>query len=73
MLIEVDPVKDAANQKKHDIALGRFFDMDFDVTLSAPDTAHSTDTETRWIFLGPIDGRLWVGVVTYRGTVTRNY
>lgn len=45
--------------------------MDFDATLSGVDARHSTGTEARWVFVGPIDGRLWVAVVTFRGTLTR--
>jgi uncharacterized DUF497 family protein len=71
MLIEVDPAKDAANIRKHGISLGRFTEMDFDATLSGVDAQHSTGTETRWIFFGPISGQLWVAVVTFRGSVTR--
>jgi uncharacterized DUF497 family protein len=71
VLIEVDPVKDAANIRKHGISLGCFTEMDFDATLSGIDARHSTGTETRWVFVGPIAGRLWIAVVTYRGSVTR--
>ena len=33
--------------------------------------SHSSVTETRWSYLGPIDGVLHVGIVTYRGSATR--
>jgi uncharacterized DUF497 family protein len=65
--LEFDPVKNGTNLRKHGISLDRFGDMDFDATLVADDVAHRTATETRWIHLGPIDGVLHVGIVTYRG------
>jgi hypothetical protein len=69
--LEFDSVKNGANLRKHGIPLDRFGDMDFAATLIADDVAHSTATETRWIYLGPIDGMLHVGIVTYRGDATR--
>jgi uncharacterized protein len=69
--IEFDPRKDASNRTKHGISLDRFSDMDFDAALVAEDVSHSTATETRWIYLGPVDGVLGVGIVTYRGSATR--
>ena len=69
--LEFDPVKNGSNLRKHGISLDRFGDMDFDAALVAEDVAHSTTTETRWIYVGPIDGVLHVGIVTYRGGVTR--
>lgn len=71
MRFDVDPVKDAANVTKHGISLWRLADMDFDVALSAIDERHSTAAETRWVFVGPIDGRLHTGIVTYRRGATR--
>lgn len=71
MAIEVDPNKSASNERKHGIALGRFAEMDFETALSAVDVAHSTPDETRWTFVGRIDGRLFTGIVTYRGTEIR--
>ena len=70
-LLEFDPVKNRSNLRKHGVPLERFGDMDFAVALVADDAAHSTATETRWIYVGPIDGVLHVGIVTYRGEVTR--
>ncbi len=71
MAIEVDPKKDARNKGKHGIALTRFEEMDFETALSAVDEAHSTPDETRWTFVGWIEGRLFTGIVTYRGMQTR--
>jgi uncharacterized DUF497 family protein len=48
-----------------------YFVFTFDAALVAADIAHSSVTETRWIYLGPIDGVLHVGIVTYRGKATR--
>lgn len=45
--------------------------MDFAAALVAHDAVRSTATETSWIYLGPIDGVLHVGIVTYRGDATR--
>lgn len=70
MRLTFDPAKDASNQKKHGVSLARFAEMEFERALSARDDAHSDDEE-RWIFIGPIDGRLMVGVVTYREEDTR--
>jgi uncharacterized DUF497 family protein len=69
--LEFDPAKNGTNLLKHGISLDRFADMDFDAALIAEGVAHSTATETRWIALGPIDGVLHVGIVTYRGDATR--
>ena len=69
--LEFDSVKNGANVRKHGISLDRFGDMDFDAALVAEDVAHSTAIETRWIYLGPIDGVLHIGIVTYRGDATR--
>ena len=69
--LEFDPVKNGSNLRKHGISLDRFGDMDFAAALVAEDVAHSTATETRWIYVGLLDGTLHVGVVTYRGEVTR--
>jgi uncharacterized DUF497 family protein len=69
--LEFDSVKNGTNVRKHGISLDRFGDMDFDAALVAEDVTHSTATETRWIYLGPIDGVLHVGIVTYRAHVTR--
>lgn len=69
--LEFDPVKNGTNLRKHGISLDRFGDMEFAVALVAEDTGHSTATETRWTYVGPIDGVLHVGIVTYREEVTR--
>jgi uncharacterized protein len=69
--LEFDSVKNGTNLRKHGVSLDRFGDMGFDAALVAEDVAHSTATETRWIYLGPIDGVLHVGIVTYRDNVTR--
>ena len=66
-----DSTKEAENVRRHGISLYRFPDMDFARAVSAVDVRHSTPTETRWIFTGPIEGRLYVGIVTYRGERTR--
>lgn len=71
VLLDVDPAKEAANLAKHTISLWRFADMDFATALIAADEAHSTARETRWQFLGWIDARLYVGIVTYRREHTR--
>ena len=69
--LEFDSVKNGMNLRKHGISLDRFGDMDFDAALVAEDVSHSGVTETRWSYLGPIDGVLHVGIVTYRGNATR--
>ena len=69
--LEFDSVKNGTNFRKHGVSLERFGDMDFDAALVADDVVHSTATETRWIYLGPIDSVLHVGIVTYRGNATR--
>jgi uncharacterized DUF497 family protein len=69
--VDFDPVKNGANLRKHGIPLDRFGDMDFTAALVAQDVAHSTAAEARWIYVGPIDGVLHVGIVTYRGDATR--
>jgi uncharacterized protein len=69
--LEFDPVQDGSHLRKHGISLDRFGDLDFVSALVAEDVAHSTAAETRWIFVGPIDAVLDVGVVTYRGEITR--
>jgi hypothetical protein len=69
--VEFDAVKNGTNIRKHGISLERFGDTDFDAALVAEDVAHSTATERRWIYLGPIDGVLHVGIATYRGNATR--
>jgi uncharacterized DUF497 family protein len=69
--LEFDSVKNGTNVRKHGISLDRFGDMDFDAALVDEDVTHSTATETCWIYLGPIDGVLYVGNVTYRGDATR--
>ena len=69
--LEFDSVKNGTNRRKHGISLDRFGDMDFDAALVAEDISHSSVTETRWSYLGPIDDVLHVGIVTYRGNATR--
>ena len=69
--LDFDPVKNGTNLRKHGISLDRFGDMDFTSALVAQDVAHSTAAEAQWIYLGPIAGVLHVGIVTYRGNVTR--
>lgn len=67
--LEIDPAKDKANQQRHGISLYRFGDMDVDNALVVP--GKTVNDEQRWMFLGKIDARLYAGVVTYRGDVTR--
>lgn len=69
--LEFDPVKDGTNIRKHGISLDRFGDMNFAVALVSRDDVHSTAAEARWVYLGPIDGVLHAGIVTYRGNSTR--
>jgi uncharacterized DUF497 family protein len=63
-------------QERHESGEARHFSRPvrrygFDAALVAEDVSHSTVTETRWSYLGPIDGVLHVGIVTYRGNATR--
>jgi uncharacterized DUF497 family protein len=63
--LEFDPRKDAANVEKHGISLARFADMDQDAALVLP--AKRVEDEERYRFVGTIDGKVWVAVVTWRG------
>lgn len=69
MKFEFDPDKSAANKVKHGI--------DFDEVQALwddPDLleipARTTD-ETRSLVIGNMEGKLWSGVITYRGDTIR--
>ena len=65
MALEFDPHKDVGNIEKHGISLARFADMDQDAALVLP--AKTVKGEERFRFVGEIDGKVWVAVVTWRG------
>jgi uncharacterized DUF497 family protein len=67
-VIEFDPNKDEQNVAKHGVSLARFVDIDVDSAIFAR-SAHLQ--EERYVVVGRIDGRLHVGVITYRGERVR--
>lgn len=69
MPLTFDAAKDASNRHKHGISLSRLADMPEATSIVFP--AKTVGEESRVKVIGPIDGRLYVGVVTYRGTDVR--
>jgi uncharacterized DUF497 family protein len=67
-MIEFDPAKNAADIKKHGIALGRYSDLDQSTAIADVSARHGED---RLFVLGVIDGRLHAAVIVMRGDVTR--
>ena len=65
MALEFDPRKDTVNVEKHGVSLARFADMDQGSALVLP--AKTVKGEERFRFVGEIDGKVWVAVVTWRG------
>ncbi|MGE3510896.1 MAG: BrnT family toxin [Vicinamibacterales bacterium] len=70
MLLEFDDAKSARNVKERGIGFERFADMDLTRALSREDT-RAEYGERRITLLGPIDERLHVAVITYRGDRVR--
>lgn len=69
MKYEFDPEKSAANLEKHGIdfvqAQALWRDADY---IEVP--LRTTD-EVRFIVIGMIDGKVWSGIITYRGEAIR--
>lgn len=63
MKIEFDPVKDDINRKKHGISLKAVNGFDWDAALEREDDRFDYG-ETRFVGIGPIEGRLHVVVFT---------
>lgn len=70
MELEFDPAKNARNTRERGISFERFADMDLGTALAVED-ARADYGERRVRFLGTIDGRLHVAVITYRGEKVR--
>ncbi len=70
MQLEFDETKSARNVKARGIGFERFADMDLARALSVEDT-RAEYGERRFRLLGPIDERLHVAVITYRGDRVR--
>ena len=70
MTIEFDPVKDAANQRKHGLSLIEVDRMDFDTAKYAADNRYDYG-ELRIRAFGLIGERLHMLVFTMRGDVLR--
>ncbi len=64
--IEFDPIKDAANRKKHGLSLSVFSDMELENALIRQDTRRDYG-EQRFVAMAPVDGRLCVAVFTMTG------
>jgi uncharacterized DUF497 family protein len=69
MKFELDPEKSVANQGKHGIdfqeAQAIWDDADFiEIPLKTPD-------EARFMVIGMIEGKVWSGIITYRGESIR--
>jgi uncharacterized DUF497 family protein len=69
MVFEFDPEKSVANQEKHGIdfqqAQAVWDDADYiEIPLKTAD-------EMRFMVIGMIDGKVWSGIVTYRGDSIR--
>ena len=65
MVIECDPAKDAANQKKHGVSLVLAADFDWDAVRVQP--ARTEGTEVRFRVQGKVRGVLYSAIVTDRG------
>lgn len=70
MLLEFDEAKSARNVKERGIGFERFADMDLARALSTEDT-RTEYGERRIRMVGPIDDRLHVAVITFRGDRVR--
>jgi len=67
---EFDPVKHARNVQERGIGFERMADMDSEAAITVEDTRKDYG-ERRLSVVGPIDGRLYVAVVTPRGDKLR--
>ena len=70
MKIDFDPAKDQANIEKHGCSLALAERFDWDETYTIPDTRFDYG-EVRFIAIGYIGPRLYVGVYTDRGDIRR--
>ncbi len=66
MALEFDQAKSARNIKERGIGFERFADMDLEHAISSEDT-RTEYGERRIRMFGPIDDRLHVAVITFRG------
>ena len=69
MIFEFDPEKSRANQEKHGIDFQRaqllWDDSDYiEIPLKSSD-------EARFMVIGQIEGKIWSGIITYRGESIR--
>ena len=69
MVIEFDPAKDAANQKKHGVSLELAADFDLRRVLTHPGS--SAQGEARTQVIGDIGGTVYTAIVTERGGTLR--
>ena len=70
MQFEFDEAKSVRNRETRGIGFERFADMELERALAIED-AREDYGESRVKLYGPIDGRLHVAVVTYRGERVR--
>lgn len=70
MDITFDPAKNASNLAKHGMPLTAAVDMDMDAALVRVDDRADYD-ETRYVAIGPLNGRLCVLVFTVREQTIR--
>lgn len=70
MELEFGETKSRRNLRERGIGFERFADMDLDRAFATDDT-RATYGERRVRMIGPIEGRLHVGVITFRGDRVR--
>lgn len=70
IVIEVDPAKDAVNQRKHGIALAAAAVLFEGLTLRQPDDRFDYG-EDRWLAVGRIGDQIFTACYTMRGRVYR--
>lgn len=69
MEFEFDPEKSRANQEKHGIDF-----LQAQLLWNDPDYIEfplKMSDEVRFLVIGQIEGKLWSGIITYRGDVIR--
>lgn len=69
MEFEFDPKKSSDNEKKHGIDFNQAQALWDDPDLV--EVPVKTGDEPRFVVIGRISGKLWSGVITYRGERTR--